>query len=78
MCAICCGVRSTIHIDQLRDTATMTYRGFPVDKVRQQRGKYVAAVLTIIQAWRKAGMLVRRPTALSPSAVRGRTIAGIR
>ena len=33
----------------------MTYKGFPVDKVRQRRGVYVAAVLTIIQAWRKAG-----------------------
>ena len=34
----------------------MTYKGFPVEKVRQNRGKYVVAVLTIIQAWRKAGM----------------------
>ena len=33
----------------------MTYKGFPVDKVRQRRGVYVAAVLTIIQAWRRAG-----------------------
>jgi hypothetical protein len=47
----------TIHIDPRCATpATMTYKGYPVDKVRQQRGKYVAAVLTIIQAWRKAGM----------------------
>ena len=47
----------TIHIDPRCATpATMTYKGFPVDKVRQHRGKYVAAVLTIIQAWRKAGM----------------------
>lgn len=47
----------TIHIDPRCATpATMTYKGFPVDKVRRQRGKYVAAVLTIIQAWRKAGM----------------------
>jgi len=47
----------TIHIDPRCATpATMTYQGFPVDKVRQHRGKYVAAVLTIIQAWRKAGM----------------------
>jgi hypothetical protein len=36
--------------------STMAYKGFPVDKVRQHRGKYVAAVLTIIQAWRKAGL----------------------
>ena len=34
----------------------MTYTGRPVDKVRQYRGKYVSAVLTIIQAWRNAGM----------------------
>lgn len=47
----------TIHIDPRCSTpATMTYKGFPVDKVRQHRGKYVAAVLTVIQAWRKAGM----------------------
>ncbi len=47
----------TIHIDPRCATpATMTYRGFPVEKVRQNRGKYVAAVLTIILAWRKAGM----------------------
>ncbi|HCZ14280.1 MAG TPA: hypothetical protein DHV85_06725, partial [Candidatus Accumulibacter sp.] len=46
----------TIHIDPRCATpATMTYKGFPVDKVRQRRGIYVAAVLTIIQAWRKAG-----------------------
>jgi hypothetical protein len=47
----------TIHIDPRCATpATMTYKGFPVDQVRKHRGKYVAAVLTIIQAWRKAGM----------------------
>ncbi len=47
----------TIHIDPRCATpATLAYKGFPVDKVRKQRGKYVAAVLTIIQAWRKAGM----------------------
>ncbi|MEH6739866.1 MAG: DNA-primase RepB domain-containing protein [Sulfitobacter sp.] len=47
----------TIHIDPRCATpATMSYKGFPVDKVRQNRGTYVAAVLTIIQAWRKAGM----------------------
>lgn len=47
----------TIHIDPRCATpATMTYKGFPVDKVRSRRGVYVAAVLTIIQAWRKAGM----------------------
>ena len=47
----------TIHIDPRRATpATMAYSGAPVEKVRQNRGKYVSAVLTIIQAWRKAGM----------------------
>jgi hypothetical protein len=46
----------TIHIDPRCATpATMSYKGLPVDKVRQNRGPYVAAVLTIIQAWRKAG-----------------------
>jgi len=46
----------TIHIDPRCSTpATMTYKGFPVEKVRKQREIYVAAVLTIIQAWRKAG-----------------------
>lgn len=47
----------TIHIDPRCATpATMTYKGLPLDKVRLHRGKYVSAVLTIIQAWRKAGM----------------------
>ena len=46
----------TIHLDPRCATpATMTYKGGPVDKVRQRRGVYVAAVLTIIQAWRRAG-----------------------
>ena len=46
----------TIHVDPRCATpATMTYKGAPVDKVRQNRGKYVAAVLTIILAWRKSG-----------------------
>jgi hypothetical protein len=46
----------TIHIDPRCATpATMTYKGLPVDKVRKHRGVYVAAVLCIIQAWRKAG-----------------------
>ena len=48
---------STIHIDPRCATpATITYKNFPVDKVRKQRGLYVAAVLTIILAWRKAGL----------------------
>jgi hypothetical protein len=33
----------------------MTYKAFPVDKVRSHRGVYVAAVLTIILAHRKIG-----------------------
>jgi len=46
----------TINIDPRCSTpATMTYSGSPLDKVRHNRGSYVAAVLTIIQAWRKAG-----------------------
>lgn len=47
----------TIHIDPRTATpATMTYKERPVEKVRQHRSKYVAAVLTIIRAWREAGM----------------------
>lgn len=46
----------TIHIDPRCATpATMTYKNHPVDKVRNRRGIYVTAVLTVIQAWRKAG-----------------------
>lgn len=46
----------TIHVDPRCSTpATMKYNGSPVDKVRQRRWAYVVAVLTIIQAWRKAG-----------------------
>ena len=46
----------TIHIDPRCATpATMTYKAFPVDKVRSHRGVYVAAVLTIILAHRKIG-----------------------
>jgi len=46
----------TIHVDPRCATpATIAYKSFPVDKVRQRRGAYVAAVLTIIQAWRRAG-----------------------
>lgn len=47
----------TIHLDpRVATPATMSYSGNPVHKVRQNRGLYVAAVLTIIEAWRKAGM----------------------
>jgi hypothetical protein len=46
----------TIHIDPRCATpATKTYKSLPVDKVRRNRGAYVSAILTIIQAWRKAG-----------------------
>ena len=47
----------TIHIDPRCSTpATLSYAGLPVEKVHKHRGTYVCAVLTIIQAWRKAGM----------------------
>jgi hypothetical protein len=46
----------TINIDPRCATpATLAYKGFPVERVRQHRGKYVAAALTIIRAWRAAG-----------------------
>lgn len=46
----------TINIDPRCATpATIKYHGNPLDEVRQNRGKYVAAVLTIILAWRKHG-----------------------
>ena len=46
----------TIHVDPRCATpATLTYIGSPVHKVRKNRGVYVAAVLTIILAWRRAG-----------------------
>ncbi|MEF8716197.1 MAG: hypothetical protein V5B44_00080 [Candidatus Accumulibacter necessarius] len=68
----------TIHIDPRCATpATMTYKGFPVDKVRQRRGLCGGG------ADHHPGMAQGRDararrTALSPSAARGRTIAGIR
>lgn len=44
----------TIHVDPRCATpATLSYSGNPLDKVRKNRGLYVAAVLTIILAWRK-------------------------
>lgn len=46
----------TIHIDPRCATpATMSYKGNPVERVRKHRARYVAAVLTIILAWRNAG-----------------------
>lgn len=48
----------TISIDpQCAAPALIAYKDAPVEKVRKHRGKYVAAVLTIIMAWRKAGSL---------------------
>ncbi|RKX24364.1 MAG: hypothetical protein DRP47_11500 [Candidatus Zixiibacteriota bacterium] len=49
----------TIHLDPRVETpATRVYRGNPVAEVRANRGAYVMAVITIIQAWREAGMPV--------------------
>lgn len=46
----------TIHLDpRCAVPASLTYVGKPVEKVRQNRRLYVSAVLTIIQAWHKAG-----------------------
>jgi hypothetical protein len=46
----------TINIDHRCATpATKSYTGSPVESVRKDRGCYVAAVLTIILAWKAAG-----------------------
>ena len=46
----------TINLDPRCATpATIAYRSEPVEKVRQNRGLYVAAVLTLILGWRRAG-----------------------
>ena len=46
----------TINIDHRCATpATKSYKGSPVEVVRKDRGRYVAAVLTIILAWKAAG-----------------------
>ena len=46
----------TIHIDPRCTTpATIAYKASPVEEVRRRRNEYVAAVLTIILAWRRAG-----------------------
>jgi hypothetical protein len=46
----------TIHIDPRCATpATIKYACTPVTEVRNNRGRYVSAVLTINRAWRKAG-----------------------
>lgn len=47
---------ATINLDPKCATpTTMEYKGSPVEAVRKNRGAYVAAVLTIVQAWIKAG-----------------------
>jgi hypothetical protein len=47
----------TIHVDPRCSTpATLSYRGNPVKTVRRDRAKYVSAVLTIIEWYRKAGI----------------------
>ncbi len=47
---------NTINLDPRCATpATIAYKGNPRETVRANRGVYVAAVLTIIQAWRRAG-----------------------
>lgn len=35
--------------------ATLSYAGRPVESIKADRGRYVAAALTIVQAWRHAG-----------------------
>ncbi|MCH9665090.1 MAG: RepB family DNA primase [Gammaproteobacteria bacterium] len=46
----------TININPRCTTpAVISYKDSPVDKVRKQRGEYVCAVLTIMQAWKEAG-----------------------
>jgi len=46
----------TIGLDPRVETpATLTYIGNPVAQVRGSRGRYVMAVITIIEAWRHAG-----------------------
>lgn len=47
---------ATINLDPRCATpATITYNCTPVETIRKHRGAYVAAALTIILAWRKAG-----------------------
>lgn len=54
----------TIRLDpRTSSPATLSYKGRPVDVVRAERGKYVAAVLTVILAWQAAG----RPRADVPN-----------
>ena len=47
----------TIHLDSRSESPiTRVYKGNPIMAIRENRGRYVAAVLTIILAWRKSGM----------------------
>ena len=47
---------NVIHLDHGEERpATKSYKGDPVEEVKQSRGKYVAAALTIVAAYRAAG-----------------------
>jgi hypothetical protein len=47
----------TIHLDPRNATpALLSYKRSPLARVRAERARYVSAVLTIILAWRQAGM----------------------
>ena len=51
----------TIHLDPRCSTpATIAYKSSPVEKVTQNRGLYVAAVLTIILSMAQGGLTPRR------------------
>ena len=69
----------TINLDPRCATpATIAYKSEPVEKVRQNRGLYVAAVLTLILAMAQGRLPPRRMSKTSPPlAAHGRTIAGI-
>lgn len=48
----------TVRLDaRCASPATIEYRGRPLERVRRERGRFVAAVLTIILAWEKAGRI---------------------
>ena len=48
----------TIYLDpRVEAPGTKAYADSPVERVRKNRGHFVSAVLTIIQAWRAAGMV---------------------
>jgi hypothetical protein len=57
----------TIHLDpQCETPATIDYESKPLEKVRQDRGKYVTAVLTLIQAWLNAGSSKADVSSITP------------